>query len=411
MKQQPVTLPYFTDDELILVKEVLDSGWVAQGPKAAIFENEIATHEGAQFALAVTSCTTALHLAMHAQGMGANMDVLVPSFTFVATLNTVVQNGATPIILDVTLDTYNIDPAKVRDRIKNNYKLEDGKLINIKTGNVLWGIVAVHQFGLCCDIYAINDIAREYNLKVLEDAACALGANIDGVHQGSFGNTSCISFHPRKSITTGEGGMVLTNDEELIKKMRELRSHGASVSADARDAGKGYLLPEFNVAGFNYRMTDICAAVGIAQAKKLDFILSSRRELADKYTKLIGEHLGGVLIPPAVPKGYYHTYQSYVCVLNTEKLGKLSSEKIGEIRNNILEKLEGENIQTRQGTHAVHTLGYYKNRFSYKGEDIPNAYFLHNATITLPLYIGMQDSDMLIIINAFKKYLKEAGLC
>lgn len=411
MKQQPVTLPYFTDDELILVKEVLDSGWVAQGPKTAIFENEIAKHEGTKFALATTSCTTALHLAMYAEGMRPQMDVLVPSFTFVATLNTVVQTGATPIITDVTLDTYNIDPISVRDRIKNNYKLENGKLINIKTGNVLWGIVAVHQFGLCCDIYAINAIAKEYNLKVLEDAACALGAHINGVHQGAFGNTSCISFHPRKSITTGEGGMVLTNNEELIASMRELRSHGASVSADARDTGKGYLLPEFNVAGFNYRMTDICAAVGIAQAKKFDFILSSRRELADKYTKLINQHLEGIIVPPVVPQGYYHTYQSYVCVLDTKKLGNLSSDKIGEIRNNILDKLESENIQTRQGTHAVHTLGYYKNRFSYKGEDIPNAYFLHNATITLPLYIGMEDSDQLIVINAFKKYLKEAGLC
>ena len=194
---------------------------------------------------------------MVTSGIERGMDVFAPAFTFVATVNTIVESGATPVLIDVSQNTYNIDTNKIIEKIRSNYKEKQGKLINKETGNVLWGIVPVHQFGLCCDILEINHIAKEYDLKIIEDAACALGARIGKVHEGGFGNTSCISFHPRKSITTGEGGMVLTNDESLAKKMRELRSHGSSVSADARHAGKGFLLPEFNDAGYNYRMTDL----------------------------------------------------------------------------------------------------------------------------------------------------------
>lgn len=404
MKNIPVTIPYFTDDELKEVDKVLKSGWVAQGPTVAKFEEKIAEHEKVGYGIAVTSCTTALHLAMVVMGLGEGMDAIAPSFTFVATANAIVQTGATPILVDIHQETFNIDVDKLRLKIENDYIEKDGKVINKVTGNTLWGIVPVHEFGLCCDILAVNELAKKYNIKVLEDAACALGAKIGDVYEGGFGNPSCISFHPRKSITTGEGGMILTDDADLAKRMKELRTHGSTVSADARHKGKGFLLPEFNEAGYNYRMTDIQGAIGLAQANKFDYIIEEKRKKAEKYNVLIKEILPE-LITPTVPDGYYHTYQSYVCMLNIEKLGISSVAEGGEFRNELLQKLEDIGIATRQGTHAVHMLGYYKNRFGYKPEDIPNAYACDHLSITLPLYIQMTDEDQEYVVKMIREIL------
>lgn len=402
MKNIPVTIPYFDEKESALVKKVLESGWVAQGPVVAEFEKAIAAHEGLAHGVATTSCTTALHLAMVAEGMGAGMDVIVPAFTFVATANAVVQTGAVPVFVDIRQETYNVDAKKVRELIQNNYEIQGDRLVNRKNGNILWGIVPVHEFGLCCDIHEINRIASEYSLKVIEDAACALGAKIGETHQGGFGNPSCISFHPRKSITTGEGGMIMTNDEAMAKRMKELRTHGSTISADARHKGKGFLLPEFNEAGYNYRMTDIQAAVGMAQVEKLDWIIAEKQRRASLYNQLIGELLPEFIVPH-VPEGYYHTYQSYVCMLDLGKLGLSSVAEGGEYRNTLLQKLEDLGIATRQGTHAVHMLGYYRNRFGYRPEDYPTAYACDHLSITLPLYVQMSDADQEYVIKTIRE--------
>ncbi|MCQ2529133.1 MAG: DegT/DnrJ/EryC1/StrS aminotransferase family protein [Saccharofermentans sp.] len=406
MKKIPVTKPYFTEEEIELIKDSLDSGWVAQGPKVAEFEKMIAAHEGIAQGVATTSATTALHLAMVAHGLTTGMDAIVPAFTFVATENAVVTTGATPILVDIYQETFNINIEDLKNIIATKYDKKDGKLINKETGNVLWGIVPVHEFGLCCDIYAVNAIAKEHNLVVIEDAACALGASINGVHQGAFGNSSCVSFHPRKSITTGEGGMILTDDVALAKRMRELRTHGSTVSADARDKGKGFLLPEHNEAGFNYRMTDVQGAMGIAQAKKLDLIVKAKRDGAAIYNKLIAEKLPE-FITPVEPEGYFHTYQSYVCMLSLEKLGLDSIKAGGEFRNNLLQKLEDKGIATRQGTHAVHMLGYYKNRFGFVPEDFVNAYACDHLSITLPLYVGLTAEDQEYVIDTIRATIDE----
>lgn len=402
MRKLPVTIPYFGEDEAENVKKVIESGWVAQGPMVTEFEKAIAAHEGVKYGIATTSCTTALHLAMIAEGLQTGMDAIAPAFTFVATTNAIVQTGATPILADIHKDTFNIDVNCVKEIIQRDYRKQNDHLVNIKTGNVLWGIVPVHEFGLCCDILEINKIAEEYHLKVIEDAACALGAKINDTHEGGFGNASCLSFHPRKSITTGEGGMVLTNDDVLAKRMRELRTHGSTVSADARHQGKGFLLPEFNEAGYNYRMTDIQGAVGLVQATKLDYIVEEKRKRAAIYNRLIAEKLPE-FITPYVPDGYYHTYQSYVCMLNYEKLGLDSVAAGGEYRNTLLQKLEDIGIATRQGTHAVHMLGYYKNRFGYAPEDCPNAYACDHLSITLPLYVQMEDSDQEYVVHKIRE--------
>ena len=404
MKKIPVTTPYFDGEEQKAAAEAISSGWVAQGPRVAEFEKQIAAHEGIKEGVATTSCTTALHLAMVAQGLGPGMDAIAPAFTFVATENAIVAAGATPVMTDIHQETFNIDVEKTREIIETRYVKKDGKLVSKETGNTLWGIVPVHEFGLCCEIDGINAIAKEYGLTVIEDAACALGAKIGERHEGGFGNTSCVSFHPRKSITTGEGGMVMTDDPALAKRMRELRTHGSTVSADARDKGKGFLLPEFPEAGYNYRMTDINAAVGLAQIKKLDFIIEEKRKRAALYNEIIRARLPE-LITPTEPEGWFHTYQSYVCMLDYKRLGKKSIAEGGAFRNELLQKLEDLGIATRQGTHAVHMLGYYRNRFGYKPEDFVNAYACDHLSITLPLYIGITDEDQEYVIETTKKLI------
>lgn len=402
MRKIPVTKPYFTEEEKRLIAETLDSGWVAQGPKVAEFEKKVAEHESVAEGIAATSCTTALHLAMEAQGMASGMDVIAPAFTFVATENAIVATGATPVLADICQETFNIDTKGLYHILETKYVKKGDRLYNKETGNVLWGFVPVHEFGLCCDIYQINELAKEYNLQIIEDAACALGAKIGEKHQGGFGNTSCVSFHPRKSITTGEGGMVLTDNTFLAKRMRELRTHGSTVSADARDKGSGFLLPEFNEAGYNYRMTDIQGALGLAQIDKLDFIIEEKRKRAVLYNKMISERLPEFKIP-VQPDGYFHTYQSYVCMLDIQKLNLDSISEGGQYRNMLLQRLEDIGIATRQGTHAVHMLGYYKKRFGYIPQDFTNAYACDRLSVTLPLYVGMTDDDQVYVVDMIRR--------
>lgn len=402
MRTIPVTKPYFTQDENDMIAEALSSGWVAQGSRVAEFEKIIAQHEGVAEGVATTSCTTALHLAMAAQGIKEGMDAIAPAFTFVATENAIVATGATPVMVDIRQDTFNIDIAKLYELIETNYVNRDGKLFNKVTGNLLWGIVPVHEFGLCCEIEKINELAAVYHMQVIEDAACALGAKYRDKHPGAFGNTACVSFHPRKSITTGEGGMILTDDVSLAKRLRELRTHGSTVSAEARDKRSGFLLPEHNEAGYNYRMTDIQGAMGQAQARKLDFIIEEKRKGALLYNKLIEKNLPEFVIP-FEPENYFHTYQSYVCMLDYSRLGLDSIKSGGEYRNRLLQRLEDSGIATRQGTHAVHMLGYYRKRFGYVPEDYINAYACDHLSITLPLYVGMTEDDMVYVIEMIRK--------
>ncbi len=392
MVQVPVTKPYFTEDEYKGVERVLRSGWVAQGAETARFEQAVAKHEHVGFGVAVSSCTAALHLALVAEGVKEGMDVVVPAFTFVATANAVIQAGAVPVLADVSQETYNIDVDRLYGLVREGYVQQGGRMVSRASGNVLWGIVPVHQFGLCCEIGRINALAKEYGLKVIEDAACALGSQISGAHPGGFGNTACVSFHPRKSITTGEGGMVLTDCEAAAVRMRELRSHGCKAPSEERHKAAGFLLPEYLEAGYNYRMTDIQAAVGNAQVKKLDAILEKKRAKAAVYDMLLKERLPW-LKPPAAPEGYFHTYQSYVCMLDLAQLGASSVEEGGRWRNALLAGLEREGVATRQGTHAVHLLGYYKKRFGYAPKDFPNAYACDRLSVALPLFAQMEGQE------------------
>jgi len=401
MKNIPVIIPYIDNDEVSEVTKVLESGWVAQGSKVAEFEKMVAAYENVGFGIATTSCTTALHLALIQIGLDERHDCIVPSFTFTASSNAVLYTGATPVLADVSMDTYNLDPHKLELLIQDQY---DDKLINKQTGKQLKVIMVVSLFGLCADLIKINEIAKKYGILVLQDSACAFGAKIGNKMEADFGNMTCLSFHPRKSITTGEGGMILTSDTDAASRMRSLRSHGASVSEIDRHAAAGYLLPAFNELGYNYRMTDIQAAVGIAQMRKMDFVTNTRREKAEKYNRLISEMGIKFIKPPYVPTEYFHTYQSYVCVLDLESLGFTKNdandvEKASKFRNELMSILESKGIATRVGTHANHMLGHYKSKFGYKPTDIMASYMLDKLSITLPLYVQMTDQDQVDVLQ------------
>lgn len=405
MRSVPLTKPYFTEEELQNVKLALDSGWVAQGSMVRKFEAEVAKHENSKFAVATSSCTTALHMALLAKGIGRNDDVFIPAFTFVATANAVEYTGATPILIDIMPETFNIAPEKIEETIIKEYFWDKDvhSWINKRTKNKLKAILVVHQFGLCADMNKINLLRDKYGLVIIEDAACALGAHINKRSQGTFGNISCVSFHPRKCITTGEGGMIFTDDEKIYSDLIQLRSHGAEVSELSRHQSKGgFLLPSFPKIGYNYRMSDIQGAVGNAQIKKLDYILATRRKGAQYYNEKLNDEQW--LLLPSEPEGFYHTYQSYVCMLLIS--GDLE-EKGKQKRNQIMLDLEKAGIQTRQGTHAIHMLDYYKDTYGYNNDDFPNARDADWLSIALPLFADIKIEEQEYVVEKLKDAIRK----
>lgn len=391
----PITEPFFDDSEKHSVAELLEKGWIVQGPKVQLFEELVAKFTAAKFARATTSCTTALHLALLSCGIKQGDEVIVPSFTFVATANVVEYLKAKPVLVDIDLKTYNIDPQKIEEYVNKN-----GKKGKVKA------IIPVHLFGLSADIYSILKISKTFNLKVIEDAACGLGAIYHGKHCGTFGDAGCLSFHPRKSITTGEGGMILTNNPEIAKKVSILRNHGASIPDWQRHLKKGYLLPEYNLVGYNYRMTDIQGAIGCEQMKKLKKILNRKRYLAKRYNKLLSDF--GWLRLPYVPADCLHGWQSYVCLFSYEEPKSIKIvEKMSIKRNKLMDFLESSGISTRQGTHAVHLLGYYRKKYGFKTEEYFNSFIADQLSIALPLYYQMTETQQDYVVEMLKKAYKK----
>jgi dTDP-4-amino-4,6-dideoxygalactose transaminase len=390
----PITKTIFGNEEAEAIVKPLESGWVVQGPNVAKFQEMFSTFTGAKYSHATTSCTTALHLALEAMGIGKGNKVIVPSFTYIASANSVEYTGAEVVFCDIDLKTFNIDETKLEDIIKSDSSIK--------------AIMPVNLFGLCSNMPYIMKLAKKYNLKVLEDSACGFDGWIEDKHSGTFGDVGCFSFHPRKSICTGEGGMLITNDEKIAEKVSQLKDHGASKSDLQRHKEKGgSLLPDFTMRGYNYRMTDMQGALGVCQMNKKDYIMSSRREVASKYDMALKDI--SQLITPYTPKEYKHGFQSYVCLFtDDEDVSSLNKNQIDEInikRNIFMEKLEEKNIATRQGTHAVHTLGYYKDKNSFKDEDFLMSYAADRLSIALPLYAGMTNEEFDYVISNIKKAL------
>jgi dTDP-4-amino-4,6-dideoxygalactose transaminase len=371
----PISLPVTGQEEWEALKEPLMSGWLTSGPKVREFEQLFAERHGVKHALAVTSATTALHLALVALDIKEGDEVIVPAFTWVSTANVVLYCGAKVVFVDIDPFTFNIDAEDLSKRITSKTK----------------AIIPVHLFGLCADMDKIKEIVG--NIPLIEDGACAAGASYKGTPAGGLGTIGCFSFHPRKSVTTGEGGMITTNDDELAEIMGMLRNHGASISEEQRHHGaKPYMLPDFNALGYNYRMTDLQGAVGVVQIKKLDQFINEREKWANFYTK----ELDSIpwLRTPKHGADYKHGWQSFVTFVD--------ESKSPASRNEIMELLQQQGISTRPGTHAVHMLNFYKEKFNIQPSDYPGAQAANDYSMSIPLHNRMVAEDFDYVVSVIK---------
>ena len=371
----PISLPVTGEEEWQALKEPITTGWLTSGPKVRAFEEAFAARHTVKHAIAVTSATTALHLALIALDIKEGDEVIVPAFTWVSTANVVLYQGAKVVFVDIDPTTFNIDPEQLKDKITSKTK----------------AIMVVHLFGLCAPMDEIKSIAGD--IPLIEDGACAAGSAYKGVPAGGLGLMGCFSFHPRKSITTGEGGMITTNDDTLAEKLQILRNHGASISEEQRHHGaQPYILPDFNILGYNYRMTDLQGALGCVQLKKLDSFIDERFKWANYYE----QQLSSIewIKTPSFKSDFKHGWQSYVLLID--------EGKSPITRNQIMEKLQELGISTRPGTHAVHMLGFYANRYKISPSDFPGAQIANDKSISIPLHNRMVKEDYQYIVNAIK---------
>ena len=393
----PIARTNLTKEEINSALEPLESGWLVQGPKVQEFEKKWSDFTGAKHSIAVTSCTTALHLSLVALDIGPDDEVIVPAFTWISTANVVEHINAKVVFCDIDLDTFNIAAYKIDSVIESK--------ITTKTK----AIIPVHLFGLAADMTSISLIAKKYNLKIIEDAACGFGSRYKDQHVGTFGDAGCFSFHPRKAITTGEGGMITTNNSKLAEKLRCLRDHGAAMSDLQRHMGaKPYLLADHPEAGFNQRMTDIQAAIGSAQMERAKDIVSERQRLAQQYNQKFKDI--SWLQTPSKYYNFEHGYQSYPCLFLPERTKKAIKnldiqeiKLINKIRNDLMDELQNEGISTRPATHAVHMLSYYKNKYNLLPQDFPNAFAANDCSISLPLFHGMTEEEQNFVIQKVKE--------
>lgn len=358
MRNIALSIPAFTTEDEEALVACLRTGWVMQGPRVKEFEETFANFVGAKYAVAVTSCTTALHLALIVLGIGPGDEVIVPSFSWVATANAVEFVGAKVKFVDVD-DSFNIDVDQIEAAITPQTK----------------AIIPVHLFGLAVDVPAIKAAFPE--LLIVEDAACAAGSSIKGKKAGSMGEMAAFSFHPRKSITTGEGGMVTTNNENYYRQLLELRNHG--LSADFVKKGNQDM-PEVNVLGYNFRMTDIQASIGVTQMRRIANMIKERDAGASIYYAKLGE-IEGLTLPL---KGSHieHCWQSFVILLD---------ERYN--RNEVMKKLAERGIATRPGTQAVHMLGFYQEKYGIPANQLPKSQQVYNQSIAIPMHNKMRLED------------------
>jgi perosamine synthetase len=374
-KNIPVARPFIGREEEAAVLEVLRSGWVSQGPRVAEFERQFALYVGAAHAIAVSSCTTGLHLALVAAGVKAGDEVLCPSLSFVATANAIRYAGATPVFVDVDPATYNLDPACIEAAITPRTK----------------AILIVHQIGLPAAIAEISEIASRYGVAVIEDAACAIGSEYHGQRIGQPHTLmACFSFHPRKILTTGEGGMITTSDEGIADRIRKLRQHAMSVSDLARHSSSQIVTESYPEVGYNYRMTDMQAALGVVQLQRLDEMIARRRYLASRYSEALAQF--DWLVPPVEPAGSRHNFQSYMVRLK---------ENAPLTRDQLMQEMLDRGISTRRGIMAIHReMPYSEERCTNR---FPETDSVTSNCIILPLFHTMSEEDQDYVIDCVRQ--------
>ena len=378
----PIARTSLLEQEIQSVLAPLRSGWLVQGPNVREFEQKWSEFTGSQHSIAVTSCSTALELSLVALGFGAGDEAIVPAFTWTATANAVEHLGGKVVFCDIDLETFNLDVSDATSRITQRTR----------------AILPVHLFGLPADMEAVTALATQHGLLVVEDAACGFGSRINGRHVGTMSDAGCFSFHPRKAITTGEGGMITTDSAVLAGKLRRLRDHGAAISDLQRHLGpRPYLLADHCEAGYNQRMTDFQAALGSSQMERATAIVAERQRLARVYDEAFAD-LRWLSGPAHVP-GMEHGYQSYACLFEPEPIVTASIPRIKAVRNAWMDRLLRAGISTRPATHAVHMLGFYREKYALTPEDFPLAQAANDCSISLPLFHGLTDAEQAHVID------------
>ena len=373
----PFHQPSIDGEEIQEVVDTLKSGWITTGPKTKLFEKKFQEYIGCKHAIAVSSCTAGLHLALVAAGVGQGDEVITTPYTFATTGEVIIQIGAKPVFVDIEEDGFNIDVTKIPEAITPETK----------------AIIPVHFAGEPCDMDEIMKIAQENNLFVIEDAAHAVGAEYKGKKIGNIGDVTVFSFYATKNLTTGEGGMVTTNNDELAEKIRLLSLHGISKDAWKRYTAEGSWYYEILYAGYKYNMTDIQASLGIHQLNKLEKFLSIRQKYAQRYSSAFAD-ISEIKTPP-VNHHVRHAWHLYVIRLN--------SASLSIDRKQFIEALKAENIGSSVHFIPLHLHPYYKKKYGYKQGDYPNSEQVYSKVISLPLFPKMADTDLEDVIKAVKK--------